>query len=199
MEIGYRILTLALLVAAMGVSIFYRHRAEKQGGALDRSQGSTLLIILRVVGLVAVLPLLLYLVQPAWVAWARFSAPEWLRWLGMSVATATIPCIYWLFSTLGNNISPRETTRVGQQLIVDGPYRYIRHPLYTFGGVFIAGLSLGIAMWWTLLFLAIAFIALLYRTPREEENLIALFGDQYREYMKRTGRYFPRFSYASKS
>jgi protein-S-isoprenylcysteine O-methyltransferase Ste14 len=188
-----------LLVAGSGISIYYRHRAEKQGGPLDRSQGGRRLVVLRIVGLAAFVPLLLYIIHPAWVAWARFPAPEWLRWLALAIAAAMLPCIFWLFSTLGNNISPRETTRARHQLIVSGPYRYIRHPLYTIGGLFFAGLSLGAALWWTLLLLAIGFALLLIRTPKEEENLIALFGDEYREYMKRTGRYLPHLPSPSSS
>jgi protein-S-isoprenylcysteine O-methyltransferase Ste14 len=38
----------------------------------------------------------------------------------------------------------------------------------------------------------LAFIAMAKRTPQEEANLIEKFGDEYREYMKRTGRFFPR-------
>jgi protein-S-isoprenylcysteine O-methyltransferase Ste14 len=37
-----------------------------------------------------------------------------------------------------------------------------------------------------------AFIAMAIRTPKEEANLIEKFGDEYREYMKRTGRFLPR-------
>lgn len=196
MEIGFRVVTLLLLSAALGISIYYRHRAEKEGGKLDTEHGGALLAVLRLAGLAAFVPLILYIVNPAWVDWARFPAPEWLRWLAMGIAVAMIPGIYWLFSTLGNNISPRETTRAGQQLIVTGPYKYIRHPLYTFGGLFVVALSVGVAMWWTLLLFGVGFVLLLTRTPREEANLIALFGDQYREYMARTGRYLPRWQSA---
>jgi protein-S-isoprenylcysteine O-methyltransferase Ste14 len=38
----------------------------------------------------------------------------------------------------------------------------------------------------------LAFIAMAVRTPKEEANLIEKFGDEYREYMKRTGRFFPK-------
>ena len=38
----------------------------------------------------------------------------------------------------------------------------------------------------------LAFIAMAKRTPQEEANLIVKFGDEYREYMKRTGRFFPK-------
>ena len=38
----------------------------------------------------------------------------------------------------------------------------------------------------------LAFIAMAIRTPKEEANLIEKFGDEYRDYMKRTGRFFPK-------
>ena len=38
----------------------------------------------------------------------------------------------------------------------------------------------------------LAFILMAIRTPKEEANLIAKFGDEYREYMRRTGRFLPR-------
>jgi protein-S-isoprenylcysteine O-methyltransferase Ste14 len=38
----------------------------------------------------------------------------------------------------------------------------------------------------------LAFIAMAKRTPQEEANLIEKFGDEYREYMKHTGRFFPK-------
>jgi protein-S-isoprenylcysteine O-methyltransferase Ste14 len=41
---------------------------------------------------------------------------------------------------------------------------------------------------------ALAFTAMAARTPKEEANLIEKFGDEYREYMKRTGRFLPKLS-----
>ena len=38
----------------------------------------------------------------------------------------------------------------------------------------------------------LTFILMAIRTPKEEANLIAKFGDEYREYMKRTGRFLPK-------
>jgi protein-S-isoprenylcysteine O-methyltransferase Ste14 len=40
--------------------------------------------------------------------------------------------------------------------------------------------------------LAIGLAILAWRTPREEAHLLAQFGDEYRNYMARTGRYLPR-------
>ena len=48
--------------------------------------------------------------------------------------------------------------------------------------------------WFIALLGILAFIAMAIRTPKEEANLIEKFGDEYREYMKQTGRYLPKFS-----
>ena len=42
------------------------------------------------------------------------------------------------------------------------------------------------------MFGVLAFILMAIRTPKEEANLIEKFGDEYREYMKRTGRFLPK-------
>ncbi len=192
MEIGFRIATLVLLTLVASISVYYRHRAERQGGKLDRSQGGPLLIVLRLGGLAALLPLLLYIINPTWLLWMRMELSDGLRWLAFATAAAMVPGVYWLFSTIGNNISPRETTRANHQLVTSGPYRYIRHPLYTFGGIFFLAICVGTAIWWSLLLLAVGFGVLMWRTGREEANLVALFGDEYRTYMTRTGRYLPK-------
>lgn len=101
-----------------------------------------------------------------------------------------IPAIVWLFRTIGTNISPRETTREGHQLVVTGPYRYIRHPLYSFGFAFYAALATALRP--ILALLIVAFGLPTRRTLKEEQNLIARFGDDYRRYMAQTGRFLPR-------
>lgn len=191
METGLRVAVAVLVVSAFAISIYFRHRARRVGGALDRSQGTTTLVVLRLVGLIAFVPLILWLVHPQWARWAQVDLPTGLRWAAVMAAAALLPAFVWLFRTIGNNISPRETTRVGHALVTEGPYRYIRHPLYTFGAAFYALIAVATGLWWLFGLLAIAFVALAWRTPREEANLIALFGDDYRDYMATTGRYLP--------
>jgi len=191
-EIAFRVLTAVVLISAVSISAYFRHRAEKQGGRMRSAEGQGLVRALRLYGLIALLPLFGYLLNPDWVAWARWPLPEWLRWLGAVVALAVVPLVYWVVSTLGNNISPTQATRVNHQLITHGPYRWVRHPLYSVGTLALLALSLVTALWWIPVMATPALIALLLRTPQEEARLIETFGEAYRDYMRRTGRFIPR-------
>lgn len=192
-ETFFRLLTALLLLLVASISIYSRHKAERQGGKLNKTEGQGVIVGLRLLGLIAILPLFGYLINPAWVAWARWDVPAWLRWAAAISALGTVPAIYWLFVTLGVNISPSQTTRQNHRLITTGPYRWIRHPLYTLGAIFFSAITLLTGLWWLGAGLALGFVVLLWRTRREEAWLITTFGDEYRAYMARTGGYLPRW------
>jgi protein-S-isoprenylcysteine O-methyltransferase Ste14 len=104
----------------------------------------------------------------------------------------------WLFvlahRDLGRNWSAILEIKDDHHLVRNGIYTKIRHPMYAHlwiwvivqGIVLANGLVLGygIAAWGLLYFL---------RVPKEEEMLIQEFGNEYREYMRKTGRVVPRF------
>lgn len=191
-ETIFRMLTVFYLIVVFGISGYYRRKADQGGGELDKSEGQRLLVFLRLFFLLVIFPLLGYLINPAWVEWARLPLPLWLRWAGAVVGAATIPFFVWLFRSIGFGISPTQTTREDHMLVTHGPYRWIRHPLYTGGFVFYLAISLMTTLWWLAGGLLLGMIAIGLRTPREERLLVEEFGDEYRDYMKRTGRYFPR-------
>lgn len=191
-EIVFRSITLALLLVGYGASGYFRRKADREGGELDQSKGQGLLVVLRLLGLLAVAPLIGYLINPSWVAWARFPAPVWLRWIGVGIAVADIPFLVWVLSSIQNNISPTQATREGHQLVTKGPYRWIRHPLYTGGTVFYLALTFVTRLWWLAAGMVVVFAVLSYRTPKEEAELVEKFGNEYRAYQRRTGRYLPK-------
>ena len=84
------------------------------------------------------------------------------------------------------------TIREDHRLVTSGPYRYIRHPLYTMGLLLFSSLSLIAANWFMMLGTVLAFVLVSLRLPKEEAALIEAFGDEYRAYMQRTGRFLPR-------
>lgn len=193
-ELAYRLITFLLLLIALFMSSYFRRKAEREGGAMRSTEGRGLVAVLRLLGLVALLPLFGYWINPAWVSWARFYLPDWIRWLAALVAAGAIPVFYWILASIGVNISPTHGIRRNHQLVTHGPYRWVRHPLYTSGTVFAAALILTTTLWWLAAGAVIPLIILLLRTPLEEARLIETFGDEYRAYMRRTGRFLPRLS-----
>lgn len=193
-EAIFRISIALLIVVALSVSAYFRRRAARVGNEpIDRRQeGLPTMVVLRIAGLGVWLLMIAYVINPDWLAFAAVSLPVELRWFGLLLSVAALPLIVWMFRSLGNNITDTVVTRQKATLVVQGPYRWIRHPLYTFGGLLFIGLILMASNGLIALLGATTFGILILRTPKEEERLIERFGDDYRAYMRRTGRFVPR-------
>lgn len=191
----FRILAALILFTGVGISIYFRRKADRDSGEkLSRSaDGTPMMMFIRIFGLVLWLSPLVYLINPAWMAWSKIGLSEWTRWFGVGLGLLCVAGIYWLFSSIGSGITPVSATRKEHKLSTNGIYRWVRHPLYSIGSTFIVSFGLIADIWLIILFGILAFIAMAIRTPKEESNLIEKFGDEYREYMKRTGRFLPKF------
>lgn len=142
---------------------------------------------------------LLYLLTP-FLSFADYRLPVAVPWLG----AATMAGSLWLFwrshRDLGQNWSVSLELRENHQLVSGGVYRSVRHPMYASIWLWTFGQGLLLENWlagWSML---PAFAAMyVLRTPREERLMCEKFGDQYRAYMRQTGRLFPRSNRSSKS
>ena len=190
----FRILAALILLTGMGISSYFRIKADKQTGEkISRKvDGSVMMNIIKFGGLILWLSPFVYLINPQWMAWAKIGLPEWVRFLGIGVAIVNDVLLYWLFSSIGSGISPTSATRKEHTLSTSGPYRWVRHPLYTVGAILFISFGMMADNWFIAALGILAFIAMAKRTPQEEANLIEKFGDEYREYMKHTGRFFPK-------
>lgn len=190
----FRIVAAVVLLSGMSISSYFRIKADKETGEkISRKVDGTLMMnIIKFGGLILWLSPFVYLMNPTWMAWAKIGLPEWVRWLGVGLGVAGVLGVYWLFSSIGNGISPTSATREKHILSTKGPYQYIRHPLYTFGSSLFISFGMMADNWFIALLGIISFVAMAIRTPKEEANLIEKFGDEYREYMKRTGRFLPK-------
>ena len=193
-ETIFRILAAIVLFTGTGISTYYRRKADRDSGEkLSRSaDGTPMMTVIRIGGLILWLSPLVYLINPAWMAWSKIGLPEWVRWFGVGVGILCVFGIYWLFSSIGSGITPVSATRKEHKLSTNGIYHWVRHPLYTIGSSFIVSFGMMADNWFIVAMGVLAFIAMAVRTPKEEANLIEKFGDEYREYMKRTGRFLPR-------
>jgi protein-S-isoprenylcysteine O-methyltransferase Ste14 len=185
-------ITAALLVTAAAISGYHRHRAEQAGGEEISLPEEGTAVALRSSGLVLMLSVVAYLIDPRWMRWSSLDLPGPLRWSGAGLGTVSQVLALWILRTLGKHITSTVETREEHELVTGGPYRWVRHPLYTVGTSFFVSLSLLAANWFMGLASLMVLVMLLIRLPKEEEKLIERFGDEYSAYVKRTGRLLPR-------
>jgi protein-S-isoprenylcysteine O-methyltransferase Ste14 len=102
--------------------------------------------------------------------------------------------MYWTLASLGKNLTDTVVTRAEATLVTHGPYRYVRHPFYATAALLMASVTMLSANWLIGASSIIVLALLAIRTPKEEQMLIDKFGDDYRRYMRMTGRFFPRIS-----
>jgi len=104
----------------------------------------------------------------------------------------SIPYMVWVHRTLGQHYSYALETKNEQQLITSGPYGRIRHPLYSAHNLFNLGMIF-LTAYIPLIIFAIIGVPLTYARMKDEERMmIERFGSEYEEYLKRTGRIFPK-------
>jgi len=188
----FRPILLAGLVIFMPIGIYHRLKAGTGEKLERRQEGLFILITLRLVGIAGTAGLIAYLINPANMAWAAVPLPAWLRWMGVCLGLIAGWLLVWMFRTLGRNLTDTVVTRKQHTLVTGGPYRWVRHPLYSSSVLATVGTSLVAANWFFFVAGCLMFLLLVIRTRKEEENLVARFGDDYRNYMQRTGRFVPR-------
>ncbi len=193
-ETTFRIVFAALFLFLFVLVGTYRRKAEA-GRRIDYSvEGLPLLIALRLGGLFLWGYCLLYIIYPGPLGWSFFDVPSWLRWVGAAVVFVNIPFVVSAQRALGRNVSPTVITYEDHELVTSGPYRWIRNPLYAAGGLIFTGLGLVAASWFLIGAAALAVVLVRLRLPTEEAQLEARFGQEYRDYVSRTGRFLPKWS-----
>ena len=115
----------------------------------------------------------------------------WLYPLGVLLVAVGLGFSVWARAVLGGNWSATVTLKADHQIVASGPYRWIRHPIYT--GLLLAFLGCALARgeWRGVLALVIAFAALWRKLRLEERWLTEEFGAAYAEYRKRSWALLP--------
>jgi protein-S-isoprenylcysteine O-methyltransferase Ste14 len=130
----------------------------------------------------------------AWPAVPDFPYSGAVQILGFLLSATGGTLFFSASRALGRHMTPAIQARQDHQLVEEGPYRYIRHPVYTANIVVASGLSLlFLSPPLALLTPLLAGVAT-YRAHLEEELLGSpeVFGTAYTTYMARTGRFLPR-------
>jgi protein-S-isoprenylcysteine O-methyltransferase Ste14 len=189
-ETPFRITFGLLWVIYFGVRLFFQRRisGQKEYTHVNERQEK---LLFRLFALAFIL-LPLYFLTP-WVDFASTSLPLWLRWGGGIIVCLEIVLFGWAHQVLGQNWTAILALAKEHEMVQNGPYRYVRHPMYS--AFFVIGIGFGIlsANWLIgIVYLAPLLVMYAMRVSTEEKMMIDRFGEPYREYMKHTGRLFPR-------
>ncbi|RIX76324.1 protein-S-isoprenylcysteine O-methyltransferase [Acidovorax cavernicola] len=178
-------------VAYMVIRAAFQRHGASGAKAHSRADARDRLLIV-IVGLCQMgLPALLLLTP--WLDAANYTRPEALTWVGTVVMAGAL----WLFwrshADLGASWSVTLELNQDHRLVTQGVYRRIRHPMYASFFAMAIGQALLLSNW-IAGGAALLAISLLYivRTPNEERMMLESFGDEYRDYMRRTGGILPR-------
>jgi len=192
-ETSYRLALLGIFLPTVAIALYHRLRAASSGERVShKDEGYAFAAVLRVAGLGLWTATFAYLLYPPSVQFAAISLPAWLRWSGAFSGGLAILLAYWTLTSLGKNLTDTVYVRTAAILVMHGPYRWVRHPFYVTVGLLILSVTLLTANWLIGLSGVVVMTLLVVRTAKEEQMLLERFGDEYRDYMLRTGRFFPR-------
>jgi protein-S-isoprenylcysteine O-methyltransferase Ste14 len=189
-----KLVVLALMATFVAIRARHRpgYRAQRRRGpAATRERALVLGVTL---GTFA--PLMLY-AAGALDPWSRWAGPAPLA-IGLGLGLGGLVLLWRTHAALGLNFSPLVDLREDHALVQHGPYRFVRHPMYTSGFLLFLGIGLisgnpALAVP-PLVALSVLVAA---RLPSEEAMLAERFGESWRRYSRSTGRLLPGRGLAS--
>ena len=183
----------AIILASSIVMVIIRapHGQRSRGVKVVRSRRGTLEIALLSVAWLAFFVPLVWVVAPIF-AFADYP----LRPAPLLAGVVALTVGLWLFARshtdLGTNWSITLEVREKHQLITEGIYRHIRHPMYSALLVYSIGQALVVPNWIAGPSYGVAMVLLIaFRLAREERMMLEEFGTEYETYMRRTRRLVP--------
>lgn len=192
-EISFRWALAVVMLATMSVTVYHRLQAARSGEKIShRDEEYLFAALLRLAGVSFWVGILMSLLFPYAALWSHIPLSVGARWCGVALGAIAPVLMFWTLRHLGKNLTDTVVTRAGAVLVTTGPYRWVRHPFYLTAAVFLLAATLISASWILAASSVVILMMLTLRTPKEEQRLVDRFGDGYRDYMVRTGRFFPR-------
>lgn len=193
----FRGLFILLFCALSALRSYFRMRAGLwREPPYSRAEPVGLIVARALLGLPLAAGVAAYCFFPGLWPWAYLILPPWLRLAGAALGAAALLLLLQVHRALGAAFTTSPEPRDGQRLVTEGPYAWVRHPMYVaylllFLGAFLLSGS------WLVGASGLAVIALLMslRLRCEERLLTARFGEAYERYRRSTGAFLPRRPY----
>jgi len=122
--------------------------------------------------------------QPRWsaLAWRLWPPSPAAYWIGVALVSVGLAFAIWARVHLGGNWSGTVTVKQGHELIRSGPYRYVRHPIYTGLIAALLGTAIASGTVHAVIGLAIIVVAFVRKLRTEEDFMRATFPGEYERY-----------------
>jgi len=111
---------------------------------------------------------------------------------GIVLTVAGYAGTLWCYAIMGNAWRMGVNRAEKTALVTRGPFQFVRHPIYLFQIVMLAGAALLLPTPVSLAILVIHIVCCLTKAADEEAHLSTVLGEEYRDYLSRTGRFFPK-------
>ncbi len=112
--------------------------------------------------------------------------------VGAIVMGLSLPLLIWVHHSLGVYFSARLVLKQDHVIIQQGPYKWVRHPMYTVGFLYLIGAGLLSESWIVGLLPTCSFGLLVMLRVHDEERMLCSVSEEYTQYMRKTGRFIPR-------
>jgi protein-S-isoprenylcysteine O-methyltransferase Ste14 len=185
--------TFIVLFLAWGVPRVY-YRIRGRGNVQEKVREKWAIPARIFLGLPFMVGLVLYIFHPQALRRTNFPISDFWRWAGAIIFALASALMIWVHVTLGKNFSSELRIRSDQELVTWGPYRHVRHPMYTAFFLLMIGMGFLSANWLIGAGGLGVVVIIPLRLHKEEEMMARAFGERYRQYAAVTGRFLPRLS-----
>ena len=187
----FKIVYFILFMVITTVRKYFTSKQARKGMVKEKRTGLEIFFLV-INGIGMIIPLIY--VFSSKLDFANYYLPDWAGWIGALLIIDATWLLFLSHRDLGRHWTVTVGLREGHSLVTTGIYQYIRHPMYAAHLVWAIGQILILHNW----IAGYSFIVTMlpfyfYRTRKEEEMLVAEFGDEYREYKQKTGALFPKF------
>ncbi|MFP4363100.1 MAG: isoprenylcysteine carboxylmethyltransferase family protein [Spirochaetia bacterium] len=194
MDIFFRYIFIFLFSLLSALRWFFKlkYRVYK-GGVFTKDEGPFLTAARSLLGIPLIAGVIFYVFFPQLHPWMYLPLPFWVRILSAVTASLSLILLFRTHKTLKAGFSTNLRIPDSAALTTEGPYKFIRHPMYT--AYFILMLSaFGITRNYIIGFFGLSIILLLmsFRRAKEEAQLIGKFGEDYKKYLRNTPAFFPK-------
>lgn len=139
---------------------------------------------------IAILILVLLLARAGLFRGQTVTSNPWRQGLGLVLFASGLAVAVWARRYLGQNWGTPMSEKVNPELVTTGPYRTVRHPIYS--GIILAMVGTAIAVnWYWLIAVGLAMLFFVYSAYQEEGYMASLFPDTYPAYKRSTKMLIP--------